>query len=278
MQPADRTPGRRMPDHIWIAIAVIADVSALVATARSNIEFIIVVSGVGALLAGIYRLAVRWGQPVDWRIALATITMIAGSGALIVVVDRSLAAGQRPSIGSSAAGDQDRGAGTIGAGPTRQSDSPATPTLGPSPTSTPSASTGTLSLLDADVVSVRDGIARFVTGPLKIDTVSYDRVLYGTSTCQNEPVAITYQLDRKYRKFHATVGVGDDTEYAEQVKFALLVDGSVKHNVIADLGETIPFEADITGAFRITIHTQGLATTCGGRKVYGGWIDPVVTP
>lgn len=103
-------------------------------------------------------------------------------------------------------------------------------------------------------------------------------MLYGTSTCQSQPASITYQLDRKYRMFQAKIGAGDVTEYSERVKFTLSVDGTVKHSVTAAPGQTIPFEADITGAFRITINAEGLATVCGGRKVYGGLIDPVVTP
>ncbi|MEU6078011.1 NPCBM/NEW2 domain-containing protein [Micromonospora sp. NPDC047074] len=278
MSYADGTPGRRTPDHIWIAVAVIADISAVVATARSAIGVIVVVAGVGALLAGVYRIAVRWGQPVDWRIALATVTMIAGSGALIVTIDRSLTAGQRPLDNSAVARDQSSVGSPHGREPTPQaSDSFPTPTP-PSPSPSPSQSPGAMSLLDAQMI--KEGDIRFSEGPLKVNDKTYDQVIHGYGTCRSDLVSTTYQLGRKYRQFEAGVGLGDDTGYQASVRFSLLVDGNVKHAVIAELGEVVPFKADVTGAFRITIQAEVQTDVCGGlgRRVYAAWTDPVVTP
>ncbi|MFG1774838.1 NPCBM/NEW2 domain-containing protein [Micromonospora sp. NPDC049048] len=279
MPDADGTPGRRAPDHIWITVAVVADVSAVVATARSTLGVIVVVAGVGALLAGIYRIAVRWGQPVDWRIVLATVTMIAGSGALIVTIDRSLTSGPHSRDNAAAARDHGKAGGQRSADLANQNSANApTPPPPSSSTSSPSQPPGTMSLLDAHKAA--EGFLHFSESPLKVNGTTYDRTVHGTSTCQSDLISTTYQLDRRYRQFQAGVGVGDETPYPAKVRFTLWVDGAVKHSETAEFGEIVPFRADIAGAFRIAIQAEVLTTACGGldRRVFAAWVDPVVTP
>ncbi|MFI7021115.1 NPCBM/NEW2 domain-containing protein [Micromonospora sp. NPDC049900] len=251
---------------MWITVAVIADVSAVIAVLGSGARMVVAVIGLCALLAGIYQLAVRWGRPVDWRIAMATVTMIAGSAALVVVTQDALTEDQPP---TTAATGGDTG-------------NPSSAAPRPTPSNTPSASAppppaGELSLLDAKRVG--DDEARFTAGPLTVDTRLYEQVLYNHPGCAYlEPISETYQVDRKYGTFGAEVGIGDDTTSEARVRFTVLADGVVRHTETVALGQTVPFEADITGAFRIEIRTQVMENaTCKGT-VYAAWIDPVVTP
>lgn len=158
MPDANEEPGRHTPDLIWFAAAVIADISAVVTVARSSAEIVFVILGVSALLAGVYRIAIQRNKPVGRWIILPIISIMAGSGALGAVIDRSATANSQTTTGSSEASNGGGNGRPDGVEKT-QKDGNASPSPAPSRT----RSTETLSLLDAKQVG--DEETYYKTGP-----------------------------------------------------------------------------------------------------------------
>jgi hypothetical protein len=243
-----------------------------------ELRLTIVAIGVFAILAGAYWIMRRQGQPVNRWIILPIAIIAVGFGATTASIASYRTSNQQttaqPTTGSNNSGGVD---GADSGKQARQSDE--TP-VSPEPSRQESAYKLTLSDDPKDPKRIGSKETYYKEGPLRIDAVTYERVLYNTPGCEYEgPVFEIYQTDRKYRKFQAKVGVGDDTPHEARVKFTVLADHIVRNSKIAVLGQqAIPFEADITGAFRIEIRTEIIITDNCNGKVYGAWIDPVIVP
>lgn len=248
--------------------------TAVTSTVALGFRSIIVGIGTFAILAGSFWLIRRQGQPVGRWTILPVVIVAAGTGASAAALASSSTSNQRVTAGSST--ERNNGGGADGADGSRQTQRSDEAPVSREPSRPKSAYT--LTLFDPKRVGSTE--TYYKEGPLNIDTATYERVLYNTPDCDYEgPVFEIYQTDRKYRKFQAKVGVGDNTPHEARVEFTVLADGVVRHSEIAVLGQQpVPFEADIADAFRIQISTQVLITENCKGKVYGAWIDPVIVP
>lgn len=78
------------------ALGIVADVSAVVSLAHSQLQFIVTVGGSVALLIGIYLFIRRWGQPINLLTAMYVAMMLAGTFGITTSVFRSNEAGIDP--------------------------------------------------------------------------------------------------------------------------------------------------------------------------------------
>lgn len=83
-----------------------------------------------------------------------------------------------------------------------------------------------------------------------------------------------FQLGRQFRVFRAQVGLADESEIDEPVKFTVRVDGEDRASTVAGLGELKPLDVDVTNGLRVEIYAE-VSIHCGGGLI-AAWVDPVV--
>ena len=182
-------------------------------------------------------------------------------------------------------------ASPVGGGPTSASapslSSAGTPTSqGPSATGISQPTSQAL----ADISPVDPSLASYSTGEQKVDGQTYQQTIYDQtaddSTCNTggSTVAATgqviYELDRKYAKFHAVVGLADTSASGDTIIFKVLIDGQQRYaSSSLSVGETQTVDLSITGAFRLTLEDVCSSQTVysGGPSVTAVWINPVVS-
>jgi hypothetical protein len=112
-----------------------------------------------------------------------------------------------------------------------------------------------VSLIDLSVVDPEnDG---YSVDPATVDKTTYKNVLISNGDLCDAYGSVTYRLAGEYKHFHALVGLTDDSESGEDIDFSITVNnGSTPTGVIQaiNVGESPkPIDADITGAFSITL-------------------------
>jgi hypothetical protein len=153
---------------------------------------------------------------------------------------------------------------------------PATPSEDALALSEPSA-VNRKSLVTSDPLDDRS--SGFQAGSLKVNGVRYDNVKHAELLCYvvGNVAEETYQLDRKYRRFTAQAGLGDDSSSSPVVRFTVLADGDPVHTESVRVGEVKPIEADVSGAFRVSLRAEAnVDCSTGSAYAYAAWIDPVV--
>ena len=230
-----------------------------------------------------------------WRSVRRFATVAASAGVALVclaalsVAAASTSAASKPEVSISPLPGSPNG-NTPDSTPDIESTTPVLPTPPisnspiPSPSAYQTASTGApISLALVNIPPVGGAAeASLSTGPQKVDAVQYSQTLYDTeydNTCGLTD-STTYEIDRKYRHFHAVVGLADSSPSGDAVNFSILVDGQLKGpSPILTVGETSTFDVVITGAFRITLQEKcslGVGNP-GEEDVTAVWINPVVT-
>jgi hypothetical protein len=138
---------------------------------------------------------------------------------------------------------------------------------------------GRQSVLDIVPKERNESDGEYRTGPQTVNAKRYERTLYlwedeDEIGCADG--ALTYQLDRHYRRFEATVGLNDDSASGAEGVFTVLVDGKKQAAQTIGVGSTLRVTADVTGAFRMTLWAY---RTCGlDPRGIAVWIDPVLSP
>ncbi|WP_405954315.1 NPCBM/NEW2 domain-containing protein [Streptomyces phaeochromogenes] len=105
--------------------------------------------------------------------------------------------------------------------------------------------------------------------PVKVYGVEEEQALPLGSSCREG----SFQLDGKYSRFQAKVGLADYSDDGASATFYVELDGEVKKTVPVGLNETKNIDLDVTGVRRIKISANYDVTAC-----VPVWVDPVVTP
>lgn len=147
---------------------------------------------------------------------------------------------------------------------------PADPSRTKQPEPTDILPAGSISL--ADLKPVEGGID---TGPQRVNTRPYSDTVYHYSECDGKSSA-TYQLDRSYDLFEATVGPSDDSRSGYIIFFTVTVDGREVLNEQVSVGESRVIRADVSGGYRMTISviSEGV---CSGATPKAVWAEPTLT-
>lgn len=265
--------GRKGANRMWTALAIVADVSAMVAIAASRTSTIVAVLGAVTLAVGVYHLTVRWGRPLHRRAALAIVTVVAGAVTLTVVVDRAVLEGSDES-GITAGGWSHSGDGPLPTARVPGTIGPASspPAASSTMVASPSASSS-LSLFNTKPVE-----GGFIAGPLKVNGTSYEHVKSYELFCLMRGVmSDTYQMDRKYRVLRTQVGLGDESVSNPVVEFSVIVDGVTKSVESIRIGQIKPIDVDISGAFRVELRAEVKNPPTCSSPAFAAWIEPVVT-
>ena len=142
---------------------------------------------------------------------------------------------------------------------------------------------GTQSLID--MTPVNGSSSSFQSGPEPVKGKSYQQTLYDTWDDDNcgyyyPPDSVTYELNYKYRKFHAVVGLADSSPSGDTMQFSVLVDDQQRGaDPTLMAGQTAPINVTVTGAYRITLQANCTSSTsAGGNNAIAVWINPVVSP
>ncbi|MFI9848664.1 NPCBM/NEW2 domain-containing protein [Nonomuraea sp. NPDC051941] len=138
-------------------------------------------------------------------------------------------------------------------------------------------SNGATSLFD--LAPLRDQ-TDYETTEAKVNTRQYDRVLLGGVHCQGQ--SVTYQLDRKFKKFTATVGLTDDS-LRIPVRFDVYVDGKrAGAGTTVNVGQIKPVEIAVSGAFRMQLWVEDAKDEyCPAfeeSQLWAAWIKPTLRP
>jgi hypothetical protein len=140
-----------------------------------------------------------------------------------------------------------------------------------------------------DMTPVDPSLSNYSAGQQKVDGQVYPETIYDETrddyTCNDSiPTDSTgqviYELDRKYAKFHAVVGLADTSASGDTITFKVLVDGQKRYaSTPLAAGETQAINMSISGAFRITLEDVCSSQTqySGGPSVTAVWINPEVS-
>lgn len=167
-----------------------------------------------------------------------------------------------------------RSTAEVGSGVPSNAVTPTVPTSSPSSPSSPAQELSATpdqpreqSLTDMAPVE-----GSYEIGPQKVNTQRYERTLYGHG-CYTS--AATWQLDRKYTSFRASVGLSDTSPSSAKVKFSVFVDGETKATYSMDVGILQPIPpVDLRNAFRVELKVESDSCLHDG---YAVWINPVIS-
>ncbi|PSK66197.1 hypothetical protein B0E53_01875 [Micromonospora sp. MH33] len=246
--PAEGTsprPARLLPQ----GVGVIADVAAVAALLAGGGRPIVLAASAGAVLTGGYLLVRRLGQPVD-RTALVGLAVAVAGAAIFGYALRTA-----PAPTSDAAA-RDGGA----AAPTTATTSAAPPPDG-----------ATTWLFDLPPVEGGQGWRHRAA---TVNGQRYEHSLVA-STCSatNDP-AESFNLGRRYTRFHATVGVADTAPDDYRTRFTVLVDGEAVVRRELGLGDTAAVDVPLTGGLRLMLKVESVGlTSCDDAAV---WVEPAL--
>jgi len=130
-----------------------------------------------------------------------------------------------------------------------------------------------------------DNSPDFGSGPQEVNGKPYPQALYDTQSndfyCSNNGYTDTasYQLDHKYRQFHAVVGLADSSATGDTVTFSFLVDGQQEGlSPTLAVGKTVTININVTGAFRLVLQDSCASAQANTDAVTAVWINPSITP
>ncbi|WNV84730.1 NPCBM/NEW2 domain-containing protein [Umezawaea sp. Da 62-37] len=217
---------------------------------------------------------------VDPAVQAAKITR---TGAVIGVVVAALITGTATGVTAYFSGRKDG----VQAAPVSTVLSVQTVTMpnGASATETTTSSTmkpGETSLLD--MTQIESSGESLSSGDQTIDTKTYSRTLATTlKNCSGKDFASrTYQLNRKHKTFHVTLGLTDQSDSGSAIEFRIAVDNKRVDSATVRLGvgQVKSIDVDLTGAFRFTIETQWIAPIdrqyCYATSAGVAWIEPTL--
>ncbi|WP_436497363.1 NPCBM/NEW2 domain-containing protein [Actinokineospora sp. HUAS TT18] len=123
----------------------------------------------------------------------------------------------------------------------------------------------------------------------KINTEQHDRVIaHRLGDCKVYPLTEnsafrTYQVDRRFTRLQARVGLGDTSASGAVAEFWVSVDGRRvgSSTVHVGVGEVKSIDVDVSGAFRVAISVvrtipAGVSSCLGAPFVTAAWIEPVL--
>ena len=136
---------------------------------------------------------------------------------------------------------------------------------------------------------VDPSLSNYSTGQQKVDGQVDPQTIYdetqddyncndGIST--DSTGQVIYELDRKYAKFHAVVGLADNSASGDTITFKVLIDGQQRYaSAPLTVGEAQAVNMSIAGAFRITLEDVCSSQTqyTSGPSVTAVWINPEVS-
>ncbi|GAB2591867.1 hypothetical protein GCM10027168_26270 [Streptomyces capparidis] len=193
--------------------------------------------------------------------------------AVVVITAASLITGDSDSAASGKGASASDGP-TADAPSTTESTSSPSPTSSPTSVPSPSRTGGPLSLLEPQPLETGYG-GGFESGPQRVDTRDYPTTLYATLECAEH--SATWQLDRRYRTFEASVGLTWDAPTDAEVVYSVIVDRKVRAEGTVVAGETKKVRVDLSGGFRMQLKFDG-ATGCSFvEEATAVWIDPVIS-
>lgn len=156
---------------------------------------------------------------------------------------------------------------------------PSTVTVSAPPTTSRAWQPGPTNILPPGSVSLTDlkpveGSVQ--TGPQRVNTLPYSDTVYQYSYYCGGKSNATYQLDRSYDLFEATVGPSDDSRSGYIVFFTVTVDGREALKEQVSVGESRVIRADVSGGYRMTISviSEGACASGGLNAV---WAEPQLT-
>ncbi|MFB8243339.1 NPCBM/NEW2 domain-containing protein [Kitasatospora purpeofusca] len=144
---------------------------------------------------------------------------------------------------------------------------PAPPAAGQSSQPAPT-SADRISLVN-DLLPVAEEQGPYDHGSQKVNGQIHPTTL--SSSCS----ITTWQLDRQYTTFTATLGAADSTGPGSKVLLYVELDGVRKIERNMAVGSTVPVTLDLRGVFRITLGSM----SCNSYhpEDVGSWIDPAIT-
>jgi hypothetical protein len=138
----------------------------------------------------------------------------------------------------------------------------------------------------ANMTPVDPAQSNYATGQQKVDGQVDPQAIYDQTTddysCNDGSSTgqVVYELDRKYGKFHAVVGLADTSPSGDTETFKVFVDGQQRYASTAlTVGEKQAINLSITGAFRITLEDTCASQTMysGGPSITAAWTDAEVS-
>lgn len=114
----------------------------------------------------------------------------------------------------------------------------------------------------------------------KVNTKEYEDALTAPlDDCSGNTVSQTYQIDRKYQRFRAEVGLTDDSGSDARVEIQFLVDNTPNQPATVTIGPGTleQVDVDISNAFRITIAAQTERNCTGDFAANVAWLNTSLT-
>ncbi|MGH3930664.1 MAG: NPCBM/NEW2 domain-containing protein [Pseudonocardiaceae bacterium] len=118
-----------------------------------------------------------------------------------------------------------------------------------------------------------ENFGNYETGALRVNTRPYSDALYQFPGC-TEKHSVTYQLDRRYDHFEATVGPSDGSLSGYTVFFSVTVDSREVPEEQVAVGESRMIRVGVSGGYRMTLSVIGARPDgCPGRLT-AAWAEP----
>jgi hypothetical protein len=94
---------------------------------------------------------------------------------------------------------------------------------------------------------------QFETGPARLNARNYEEAMLGSCAYNNPPQI--YLIDRKYKRFRATVGIADDSSDITPVRFGVYDDTGKRLGSASVDGTTTPGKIDVSieGVLRLSL-------------------------
>ncbi len=136
-----------------------------------------------------------------------------------------------------------------------------------------------------NMTQVDQSLSSYSAGQQKVNGQIYPQTIYDEtqddySCSSTNPGQVIYELDRKYAKFHAVVGLADTSASGDTVTFKVLLDGQQQYTSSAlAVGETQVINMSIAGTFRLTLEDVCTSQRMqyGGPSVTAVWVNPEVS-
>jgi hypothetical protein len=139
-----------------------------------------------------------------------------------------------------------------------------------------------------NMTPVDQSLSSYSAGQQKVNGQVYPQTIYDETqndySCidsSTNPGQVIYELDRKYAKFHAVVGLADTSASGDTITFKVLLDGQQRYTSSAlVVGETQVINMSIAGTFRLTLEDVCTSQTTqygGGPSVTAVWVNPGVS-
>ncbi len=238
-------PTRFLPQ----ALGVVADVAAVSVLIVGGGLPIVWATSFGAVLLGIFVVWRRWGDTVDVWLAAGVAVAVAGAG----VFGYSLTtrqSGPTPPSGLTAAVDA--------------LPNTTTPTSSASPPPPPNGGTWL-----TDLPKVEGGYGDWRRGEVAVNGKVYPHSFIGSTCSKSDDGHEVFAVNRRFQRFHATLGIADGAPADTVTRFLVTIDGRTLASRDLRPGQVDLVDLPVADGRQLLLQVDNIDSPCSPTAVWG---------